>query len=145
MVSVRSRLSAAVLLSALAALFLAASWEYLQLSWCVGDLKSGTRDVPAALALENRAFHICLAGPLLVSSAALQHSFGRARRFWSRAVVLVAASPALGWVAFLALALFPGAVPGPVGMCANPGRQHAALAVSLRLSAAARLHGGGTR
>lgn len=106
MVSVRSRLSAAVLLSVLAALFLAASWEYLQLSWCVGDLKSGTGDVPAALALENRAFHICLAGTLLVSSAALLHSFGRARRFWSRAEVLVAASPALGWVAFLALALF---------------------------------------
>lgn len=80
MVSVRSRLSAAVL-STLAALFLAASWEYLQLSWCVGDLKSGTGDVAAALALENRAFHICLAGTLLVSSAALLHSFGRAKRW----------------------------------------------------------------
>lgn len=105
MPSARSRPVTVALLSALAAFLLVASWWYLQQSSCAGDLKSGTGNVAEALSLENRAFYIHLAGVVFVSVAVLLHSFRRVKRFWLRAVVLLAVSPAVAAVTFLALAL----------------------------------------
>mgnify|MGYP003336808878 FL=1 len=106
MVSARSRSVTVAVPCALAAVLLVASWWYLQQSYCVGDLKSGTGNVAEALSVENRAFYIHLAGVVLLSVAFLVHSFGRVKHFWLRAVVLLVASPALSCLTFLALALF---------------------------------------
>lgn len=106
MVPLCSRPVAVALLRTLAAAFLAASWWYLQHSSCVGDLKSGTGNVAESLSLENRALYIHLAGIVSVSVAVLLNSIGRVKRFWLRAMVLLAASPAVAAVTFLVLAIF---------------------------------------
>lgn len=92
-------------LLAVGVVLLLACWWLLQLSRCAGDLKEGTGDIDAALALEGRAFLASAVGMLAITSAI---SVGTAKvASWLRVLVCLSSFP-LACVALLALELFAG-------------------------------------
>lgn len=80
------------------------SWWYLQLSFCAGDLKSGTGDTFTALALENTAFYLHLAGVTALCVLVFIRHYRRTPWRIARHLALVAAAPILASISFALMA-----------------------------------------